>query len=202
MSTTSESGTAPFERLREEILEALLRPELEWREIPSPDRIAPRSLALAAAIKQGSRRSNAFDSPTGSGRFILLNDPASSTEWDGEYRIVCYAQSPLEVEIGMDPFIADVTWTWLLDALERHEAPYTNIAGTATKIISQGFGTLDDQGRGSQLELRASWTPDPGAIVPHVQAWAEVLCSLAGFPYQEGAASLDAHRAAKARDHH
>lgn len=200
MNTSRASGATAFDVAREEILAAKLRPELDWEEIPSPDRIAPRSLALAAGIKQGSALTDALDSPTGSGRFILLNDPASADEWGGEFRIVCYAQSPLELEIGLDPFIADVAWTWLIDSLERHGAQYSNIAGTATKVISQGFGTLEPQGRGSQLELRASWTPHPLRFDAHAEAWAELVCSLAGFPHHEGTASLDAQRAAKTRN--
>lgn len=194
MHTSKDSHAAIFAVARDEVLGATFRSEIEWQEIASPDRIAPFSLALAAGVKHGTEHSSALDSPSGTGRFILLYDPDSAEEWGGDFRVVCYAQAPLEVEIGLDPFIADVAWAWLTDALERRGATYDHISGTATKIISQGYGSLAEQGHGAQLELRASWTPQPGDFAAHAEAWTWLLCSLAGYPLQEGAVSLDAHR--------
>lgn len=187
-----------FDDAVERIRAATFRGELSVREIPSPERIAPRSFALAGDVL-GERGDG--DSEHGSGRFILLHDPDSREQWGAEFRIVCFAQAPLEVEIGEDALLAQVTWSWLMDALENRDAQFTAPSGTATKIISTGFGSLRSQGSGAQVELRASWTPIHSDFTAHVQAWAELLCLLAGLPDSEGVASLKAHKAQRdARD--
>jgi hypothetical protein len=120
-------------------------------------------------------------SPYGTGRFILLHDPDEPDAWGGPWRVVCFAQAPLEPEIGADPLVTDVAWSWLIDALDAREAPYSLASGTATKTLSKGFGALAAEGEGSQVELRASWTPE-GAFDQHAAAWAELVCMLAGLP--------------------
>ena len=97
-------------------------------------------------------------------------------------RIICYAQAPLETEIGLDPFVADVAWSWLVDALATRGARYTAASGTATKVLSTGYGELSAQGSGAQIELRASWTPSDHDLTAHVEGWAELLCMVAGYP--------------------
>lgn len=110
-------------------------------------------------------------------------------------RIVSFAQAPLELEIGEDALLADVAWSWLMDALENRNAVFTAPAGTATKIISTGFGSLSQQGSGAQVELRASWTPVGDELSAHVSAWSELLCLLAGLPHEnEDVASIREHR--------
>lgn len=166
------------------------------REIPAPERIAPRSLALAAGVVQGSTHpADDGDSPFGAGRLILMHDPESAEEWGAPFRIVCFAQAPLEIEIGIDPFIADVAWSWLIDALQSRGAEYAYASGTATKTLSTGFGTLEDQGDAAQIEIRASWTPLGTDFAAHAEAWSELLCLLAGLPHHEGVASLGTQRA-------
>jgi hypothetical protein len=175
---------------------AAFRSELQVREIPAPERIAPHSIALAAGVVQGSTHpADDGDSPYGAGRLVLMHDPTSSDDWGGEFRIVCFAQAPLEVEIGIDPFIADVAWSWLVDALESRGAAYGYASGTATKTLSTGFGTLEEQGDAAQIEIRASWTPLDAEFGAHAEAWSELLCLLAGLPHHEGVASLGSHRA-------
>ena len=105
-----------------------------------------------------------------------------------------FAQAPLETEIGTDPLLADVTWSWLVDALDSRGAGYHSASGTATKTLSKGFGSLAAEGDGAQIELRASWSPE-GAIGAHVEAWAELVCMLAGLPPgSEGIAMLGSRR--------
>lgn len=175
----------------------MLRQELAVREIPAPERIAPHSVALAAGVREGNGPDpeSVLDSPAGAGRFVLMHDPQSAEEWGGEFRIVCYAQAPLEMEIGVDPFISDVAWSWLVDALAFRGAEYTYLSGTATKILSSGFGALEARGDSSHIELRASWTPLGGDFASHAEAWSELLCLLAGLPHEEGVASLSQQRA-------
>lgn len=202
MKAHSPGDEAAFEAAAAQLRSARLRRELEVREIPAPERIAPRSIALAAGVAHGSSRPAADhpaepqgDSPYGAGRLILLHDPASADDWGGPFRIVCFAQAPLEMEIGVDPFIADVAWSWLVDALDSRGAEYTYASGTATKTLSTGFGTLEAQGDAAQIEIRASWTPLGDGFAAHAEAWGELLCLLAGLPHQEGVASLGVKRA-------
>ena len=53
---------------------------------------------------------------------------------------MCFAQAPLEPDIGVDPILADVAWSWLVDALDSRRAGYHSASGTATKTLSKGFG--------------------------------------------------------------
>lgn len=158
---------------------ATTRPELTITEIPAPGQLAPHALALAADVTPAR---HGVDSPLGTGRFILLHDPSAPEAWDGVFRVVCFAQAPLEAEIGVDPFLAQVAWSWLVDALAARGADYTSASGTATKSLSTGFGELAGQGDGAQIELRASWTPTSHELSAHVEGWSELLCMLAGLP--------------------
>ena len=188
-----------FSVAAEQIRGARLRTELVAQEIPAPERIAPQSIAVAAGVARGPQRDDAseiaLDSVYGAGRLILMHDPDSAEEWGGPFRIVCFAHAPLELEIGVDPFISDVAWSWLVDALETRGAQYTYLSGTATKTLSTGFGTLEARGDAAQIELRASWTPLGDDFTAHAEAWSELLCLLAGLPHVEGVASLAARRA-------
>ncbi|GAA3772116.1 hypothetical protein GCM10022240_25260 [Microbacterium kribbense] len=157
---------------------ASFRSDLVVREIAAPAGLAPFALALAADVRPDAADGQ---SQYGTGRFVLLHDPDEPDGWDGPWRIVSFAQAPLEPEIGSDPLLADVAWSWLVDALASREAGYHSAAGTATKTLSRGFGSLAAEGDGSQIELRASWSPE-GEMGAHVQAWAELVCMLAGLP--------------------
>lgn len=187
-----QSLPAPFARAVASVRAAVLRAELTVTEIPAPGNLAPHALALAADV-QPDRHS--ADSDFGTGRFVLLYDPTAPEAWGGVFRIVCYAQAPLETEIGVDPFLADVAWSWLVDALDERDASYIAASGTATKILSTGYGELADQGDGAQIEIRASWTPLDGDMAAHVEGWGELLCMLAGLPpAAEGVSLLSARR--------
>lgn len=177
-----------------EVRAQTFRDDLVVREIPAPSGLAPEALALAADVRPDA---DGEDSAFGTGRFILLHDPAEPSAWDGPWRIVCFAQAPLEPEIGIDPLLSDVAWSWLVDALRSRGASYVAASGTTTKTLSKGFGSLAAEGDGAQIELRASWSP-AGPMGPHVQAWAELVCMLAGLPPgSEGIQVLGPRRAAR-----
>jgi len=183
---------APFAAALSAVRKAATRPELVVTEIAAPSGLAPYSIALAADVTP-ARHDN--DSEIGTGRFVLLYDPSSPDAWGGDFRVVCYAQAPLETEIGLDPFLASVAWSWLVDALDSRGARYAAASGTATRILSTGFGELESQGDGAQIELRASWTPLDHDVTSHVEGWSELLCMLAGFPPAvEGVSVLSARR--------
>lgn len=169
---------ASFDDVVTDVRETVLRSDFSVREIPAPSGLAPHALALAGDVRP---EEPGADSAYGTGRFILLQDPAAPAPWNGAWRIVCFAQAPLEPEIGTDALLADVAWSWLTDALAGHAAAYHSPSGTATKTLSKGFGSLAEEGDGAQIELRASWSPTDNPRA-HVEAWAELVCMLAGLP--------------------
>lgn len=160
---------------------ANLRPEINCSEMPAPQRIAPYAAALSADVTVDG-------TDIGTGRIILLHDPAGNDAWDGTFRCVAYARAEIELEMITDPLLADVGWSWLTDALAAHQASYAAASGTVTRVATESFGGMADEGGTAQLEVRASWTPlatAPGGqldVGPHVEAWAELLCTSAGLP--------------------
>ncbi len=169
---------AAFSAVADALRGLTFRSDLTVREIPAPTSLAPEAIALAGDVRPAA---HSIDSQYGTGRFILMHDPDEPDAWGGPWRVVCFAQAPLEPEIGTDPLLADVAWSWLVDALHTRGAAFHSASGTATKTLSKGFGTLAAEGDGAQIELRASWSPE-GDLAAHVDAWAELVCMLAGLP--------------------
>lgn len=189
----ADGAPTVFVAARDAVRGARMRDELVVSEIPAPAQLAPHAVAFAADVRPSR---HGVDSELGTGRFILLYDPEEPEAWGGPFRVVCFAQAPLETEIGLDPFLADVAWSWLVDSLDALGAQYSSASGTATKILSSGFGELAEHGDGAQIELRASWSPGGGDMTAHIEGWGELLCLLAGLPPlgSEGVASLDLRR--------
>ena len=133
-----------FEAAARSLREAELRRDLTAEEIPAPAGVAPRAIAFAGDVHPPD---HGIDSQLGTGRFILLHDPEQPEPWDGDFRIVVYAQAPLEREIGSDPLLPEVAWSWLIGALEDRGARFHAASGTATTVLSTGFGALAEQDR-------------------------------------------------------
>ncbi len=151
-----------------------LRPEIVIEDVPAPQRIAPFSVAMSAEALSGEQE-------LATGRFVLLHDPSAPEAWEGTYRIVTFVRAELENEVGADPMLGQVGWSWLEDALSTGRATYTAAGGTVTRVISEGFGALHERGATTEIEVRASWTPlDDPAV--HLQAWANLMCTVAGLP--------------------
>lgn len=166
---------------------ARLRPEVFCEEMPAPQRIAPFASALSADVTVDS-------ADVGTGRIVLLHDPAGNEAWGGTFRCVAYARAEIDPEMANDPLLAEVGWSWLVEALDAHGAEYSAPSGTVTKVSSESFGSMAEEEATAQLELRASWTP-AGDIAAHVEAWGEVLCTAAGLPpVPEGVAPLPSRR--------
>jgi hypothetical protein len=171
---------APFRVAQDAVRGAHLRAELQVEEIAAPTGLAPYAIALAGDVRPVS---HGVDSLLGTGRFVLLYDPDEPEAWGGgPFRVVCFAQAPLETDIGLDPFVAEVAWSWLVDGLAARGAGYRSASGTATKVLSTGFGELAGATDSAQLELRASWSPDDGDLGQHAAGWGDLLCLLAGLP--------------------
>ncbi|WP_144673439.1 DUF3000 domain-containing protein [Arthrobacter sp. U41] len=179
--------------------QARTRSELRLEEIPAPARLAPFAVALGAEVVAPgepapsgaahgpaaaalSPASGSDDVELATGRFILLHDPDGSDVWEGEFRIVTYIRAQLEPEMGNDAMLGSVAWTWLVEALQNHAAPYRSAGGTATRVLSESFGTLSERPDSIDIELRASWTPATPDITSHLEAWSDMVCTFAGLP--------------------
>lgn len=166
---------------------ARLRPEVFCEEMPAPQRIAPHAAALSADVTVDGDE-------VGTGRLVLLHDPAGNDTWGGTFRCVAYVRAEVPEELAGDPVLAEVAWTWLMEALESHGAEHTAPSGTVTKVTSESFGGMSDEPVTAQLEVRASWTPT-SAVGAHVEAWGELLCTAVGLePVPDGVVALPSRR--------
>lgn len=187
------------------------RSELRLAEIPAPSRLAPYAVALGAEVLAPASGSPAplhgpaamalaaaspeDEEELATGRFILLHDPDGSAVWDGEFRIVTYIRAQLEPEMGNDEMLGSVAWTWLVEALENRKAAYRAAGGTATRVLSESFGTLAGRPGTIDIELRASWTPAGPDVGAHLEAWSDMVCTFAGLPpLPDGVSGLPGRR--------
>jgi hypothetical protein len=182
---------------------ARLRPEISCEEMPAPQRIAPYAAALSADVTVAG-------DDVGTGRIILLHDPAGNDAWDGTFRCVAYARAEVEVEMIADPMLGGVGWAWLTEALAAHGAEYHSASGTVTRVATENFGGMAEEAAAAQVEIRASWTPvfagdplserdatadEPIDVAPHVEAWGELLCTAVGLPpVPEGVSVMPSRR--------
>ena len=181
------AGPAEFRAAVESMRTASLRPEVFCEEMPAPQRIAPYASALSADVT-----SDGVD--IGTGRIVVLHDPAGNDAWDGTFRCVAYARAEIDPELVSDPMLAGVGWSWLTEALEAHGAEYAVPSGSVTCVSSESFGGMADEPPTAQLEIRASWSP-VGDLTPHVEAWGELLCTAVGLPpVPEGVATMPSRR--------
>ncbi len=166
-----------FDRCVEALAGVRARPEVALLEIPAPQRIAPYSTALSADVTLPGD-----DDPIATGRFIVLHDPDEPEAWDGAWRLVTYATCQLDPEMGADPLLSEVGWSWLRDALDEAEAPYRSLGGTVTRVVSESFGSLAEREGSAELEVRASWTVEGTDLRAHLELWTELLCTITGLP--------------------
>ena len=181
MSSGPGPGDVPdsFARALDALRSVRLRPEIDLAETPAPQRLAPHAVALSADVVSAN---GAEETELGSGRFVLLHDPAGHETWHGTFRVVTFVRAALEPELAADPMVAQVGWSWLLEALESHCAQYTAASGTVTRVVSEPFGSMADREATAELEIRASWTAPDSRLGPHLEAWGELLATVCGLP--------------------
>ena len=153
------------------------RIEIEIEETPAPAKLATHALALSAECIVD-------DEELASGRFVLLYEPEGHETWDGNFRCVTFIRAQMELQMGVDPLIPEVGWSWFEDALTGLEVTATS--GTVTQATSASFGQLEERGNDSEIEIRASWTAiisakNPNEIAAHFAAWCELLAQCAGL---------------------
>jgi hypothetical protein len=64
-----------------------------------------------------------------------------------------------------------------------------------TRVVSESFAGLSDRPASVEMEVRASWTPLGGNLGDHLEAWSDLLCTIAGLPpLPEGVIALPGQR--------
>ena len=135
-------------------------------------------MALAAAAARKTRRHE-----LATGRFILLHDPDGSAVWDGNFRIVTYIRAQLEAEMGNDEMLGSVAWTWLVEALENHQAA---LPQRRRHRHAHPLGELRNPRRPARTPSTSSCAPPGRPPRPtsqaHLEAWSDMVCTFAGLP--------------------
>ena len=166
-----------------------LRPEFSLEEVPAPQRLAPHSIALAVEAVDSD------DEELAVGRFIVLHDPDGQDTWDGEFRVVSFVRAPIESDVVTDDLFDEVAWSWLTDALTDAGAQFHNASGTVTRTVSRSFAGLEDRSTETDLEIRASWSPDTEDLSLHMKAWLALVEKSSGLtPLPEGVTALSRKR--------
>lgn len=154
--------------------EARLRPEVAVEEVPAPQRIAPYAVAFSADVV-------ADGDDLATGRFVLLHDPSGPDAWAGTYRAVTFVRAGLESDVGGDPMLGQIGWTWLEESLASTGAEHAAAGGTVTRVVSESYGALSGRPVTVEIEVRASWTP-VNDVLSHFEGWAALLCTIGGLP--------------------
>lgn len=173
----------PFRDAINSLLATRVRAEARVERIRPPQRLAPWTFAVAVDI------STPTNPDCSTGRLVVLYDPDGAEAWDGELRLVAYAQADLAPEMAGDPLLPAVGWSWLTESLEHRHAEHTAVGGTVTQTTSTRFGDVHGPSSNIQLELRGSWTATSTDLSSHLSAFVDLLCTAAGLP-PEGVAVL------------
>ncbi|WP_132993522.1 DUF3000 domain-containing protein [Gordonia zhaorongruii] len=199
--TTSGAPTEPaeFRDAVQSLHDATVRSEIEVGSIRPPQRLAPYSYALGVEVRPPDPADPNMipaDSPGSSfGRLVLLYDPEGQDAWNGTFRLVAFIQAEVEADLAADPLLPQVAWSWLAEALgvavgESESTPpfgsdvptVRALGGTVTATTSVRYGDIAGPPQSHQLELRASWTATGADLSVHLEAFCEVLASVAGLP--------------------
>ncbi len=180
VAAQEDDAPEPFRSACESLRAVRLRPEVMLDEAPAPQRLAPWAVALTGDVVADPTDDTSEE--LGSGRFVLLHDPAGHETWNGTFRVVTFVRATVEAEVVADPMLPTVGWSWLMEALEIRGAPYTAPSGTVTRVASESFGAMSDRDPTAEVEIRASWTALDSRLGPHLEAWAELLATTTGLP--------------------
>ena len=109
----------------------------------------------------------------------------------------------LDRAVALDLAAINVESPGELDRLARLAAD----RGTVTRVATESFGGMSDEGGTAQIEIRASWTPLPSHDGPldmatHVEAWGELMCTAVGLPpVPEGVTPMPSRRGQRGPGH-
>jgi hypothetical protein len=186
MGVTPENSSSrrfvdDFQTLLKALREFRPRPEIESEEIPAPAKLATHGFALTAECFAG-------DLEIANGRFVLLYEPEGQETWGGELRAVTFIKADVEHEMGADPLLPEVGWSWFEESLASLSA--SHFSGTVTLALSCSFGELSERPKQSELEIRASWTlhaSNVSEVLDHLESWMDLLAHCAGLaPLSQG----------------
>ena len=188
-SGVGASNVDVWQRALDSLQSPVLRAEFSLEEVPAPQRLAPHSIALAVEAIDSD------DEELAVGRFIVLHDPEGQDTWDGTFRVVSFVRAPMESDVVTDDLFDEVAWSWLTDALTDAGAKFHNASGTVTRTVSRSFAGLEDRSTETDLEIRASWSPDTEDLSRHMQAWLALVEKSSGLtPLPEGVTALSRKR--------
>ena len=167
-----------------------VRPEVQIHEIPAPAELAKHAIAFSCDTRPEERHELA---DRGTGRMVILWDENPQEAWTTRFRVIIFSKAPIDSDINSEgEDSSDLVWIWLNEALAVAGAGYEAEAGTATRIASRGFGSLDSQAEHHEVELRASWCPTSTDLSGHMIAWQNLVCMMAGYPlHNENLGRLD-----------
>jgi hypothetical protein len=168
----------PFRQRVQGVAEIADRSEILLEQIAAPKDIAEEAIAISATVIHADHS----DADRGVGRLVICRDSNFPEGWNSEYRIILYAKSPVETDMGKDPVVDELPWNWLMDSLAARNASFHSEAGTTTRILSTGHGALTAQPQHAEIEIRSSWAPDGEDFTPHVQAFEDLLALISGLP--------------------
>ena len=188
-SGVGASNVEVWQNALDSLQSPVLRAEFSLEEVPAPQRLAPHSIALAVEAIDSD------DEELAVGRFIVLHDPEGQDTWDGTFRVVSFVRAPMESDVVTDDLFDEVAWSWLTDALTDAGAKFHNASGTVTRTVSRSFAGLEDRSTETDLEIRASWSPDTEDLSRHMQAWLALVEKSSGLtPLPEGVTALSRKR--------
>ncbi len=173
-----QDASADFKLAALSLRDAEVRPEVKIAQIEAPQNLARYALAFSCDVDP---ESTSVKIDLGTGRFVLLWDDLPQENWSTNFRVICFAKSPLETDIGFTDESSDLAWAWLVTAMSNHRAEYTAEAGTTTRVISVGHGSIAAQKQHAELELRASWCPTGVNFASHIEAWQDLICMMSGY---------------------
>lgn len=184
-----DRDTILFDKFCESARTFKARNEIDFEEVPAPQRLAPHAVAFSVDVQvQGD--------DVATGRFVMLHDPAGQEAWGGRFRAVTFVRSAIEDDLQSDPLLTDVAWSWVGESLDLVGASYLATSGTVTKVSSASYGQLSEQDQSSEIEIRASWTPsDSAKLMDHLNAWTRMIETVSGLtPIAEGVSALNTRR--------
>ena len=179
--TGGEEPPAEFRAALDALATVRARPEIVLEQIPAPQRLAPFAHAVAARVGEPDPDGD-DDFEIASARFIVLYDPEGHDAWKGTTRCVGYLSAATDEELVDDTMFSEVAWSWLTEALSEAGATHHAVGGTVTRTASTRFGELAGPEHNVDVEMRASWTAEDGALDRHLQACLDVLGNAAGLP--------------------
>src|SRR5699024_2727878 len=128
---TLQDAPETFRGALVKLRQATTRTEGELNAVPAPTKLARYGVAMGAEVTTADGHASAV------GRLIVLYDNQHSDLWDGNFRIGTYIRTSIESDLGEDPMVSEVAWTWIMEALDEADATYRQPGGTATRVLSK-----------------------------------------------------------------